>query len=68
MKSMCMNSKFVHVLLLQVTLATQRAQAAGHGLRYAAARTALWLLNDFPAHLEAFLFPDALSLQVSSGW
>ena len=65
MEGMC--KKFVRMLLWQVTLATQRAQAANYGLRYAAARMALWLLNDFPTHLEAFLFPDAVSLQVSSG-
>ncbi len=44
---------------MQVTLVMQRAQATGHGIRYAAARGALWLINDFPAHLESFLFPEA---------
>ena len=52
------------MLLSQVTCAMQTAQAGGHGLRYAGARAALWLLNDFAAHLEAFLFSDAISREV----
>ena len=30
----------------------------GKPLQYAAARAALWLLNDLPALVESLLFPD----------
>ena len=43
----------------QVSLVMQRAEARGQHLRYAAARTALWFLDDAFAHLEALLFPGA---------
>ena len=49
---------------LQVARAVQRARRGGRSFQYAAARTALWLLNDFPAHLEAFMIPDALLAKV----
>ena len=42
----------------QVVLAMKRGRREGRLLHYAAARTALWLLNDLPARLETLLFPD----------
>ena len=42
----------------------QRAEARGQRLPYAAARAALWLLDDFPAHMEALLFPDSAFAKV----
>jgi len=36
----------------------KRGRRDGRQLQYAAARAALWLLNDLPAHLETLLFPD----------
>ena len=41
----------------QVVLAMKRGRRDGRPLRYAAARAALWLLNDLPARLETLLFP-----------
>ncbi len=39
----------------------QRAEARGQRLRFAAARAAPLLLDDFPANLEASLFPGSAS-------
>ena len=39
-------------------LAAERGRRERRPLQYAAARAALWLLNDLPAHMETLLFPD----------
>ena len=36
----------------------KRGRREGRPLQYAAARAALWLLNDLPSRLETLLFPD----------
>ena len=52
--------------LLQVSRIMQRAEAdGGQVFKYAATRAALWLLDDFPARLEALLTPVAAAKQVS---
>ena len=43
----------------------QRAEARGQRLPYAAARAALWLLDEFPACVEALLFPGSAFAKVS---
>ena len=36
----------------------------GKPLQFAAARAALWFLNDVPAHVEALLFPNNVRMPV----
>jgi len=43
----------------------KRGRRDGRPLQYAAARAALWLLNDLPAQLETVLFPDNVRRSVS---
>ena len=50
----------------QVVLAMKRGRRDGRPLQYAAARAALWLLNDLPARLETLLFPDNVRKPVSA--
>ena len=48
--------------LLQVMMALRRAQHGGKGFRDASVRVTLWLLNDFPARLEALMVPAKAAL------
>ncbi len=51
-------ARFLPVLCPQVVLAMMHGRRNGKPLQFAAARAALWLLNDLPAVLERVLFPD----------
>ena len=49
---------------MQVVLVMKRSSRDGKPLQHAAARAALWLLNDLPAFVESILFPDSVSAPV----
>ena len=49
---------------VQVVVAMKRGRREGKTMQAAAARGALWLLNDLPAHVEALAFPSHAHEQV----
>ena len=42
----------------------KRGRDDGRPLQYAAARVVLWLLDNFPAHVESLLFPNDVHMPV----